>query len=106
MLWYKKENKVYLYTDHIKIKQISKKLDHKKIRSFKIKRNVKNTSYELKLFKMMRIHSVFHVTLLESCHSNILLQKKSTSVKFNEEYKVKSVLMKQIISDKSIYLIK
>ena len=55
---------------------------------------------------MMRIHSVFHVTLLESCHSNILLQKKSTSVKFNEEYKVKSVLMKQIISDKSIYLIK
>jgi hypothetical protein len=66
--------------NHIKIKQASKKLDHKKIKLFKIKRNVKNTSYKLKLLKIMRIHSVFYITLLKSCHLNILLQKKSTSV--------------------------
>jgi len=73
MLQYKEEDKVYLYTDHIKIKQLSKKLDHKKIELFKIEKNVKNISCKLKLFKVIRIHLIFHVTLLELCCSNISL---------------------------------
>ena len=92
--------------NHIKIKQTSKKLDYKKIKLFKIKRNVKNISYKLKLLKVMRIHSVFHITLLKLCHSDISLQKKLTSVQSDKEYEIKLILIKRIISDKLMYLIK
>jgi len=47
------EERVYLRTDNICIKQRSKKLNNKSIKSFKIKRNIKRLSYELDLLKKM-----------------------------------------------------
>jgi len=47
------EEKVYLRTDNIHIKQRSKKLNNKSIKSFEIKRNIKKLSYELDLLKEM-----------------------------------------------------
>jgi hypothetical protein len=40
-------------------------LDHKKFGPFKIKRNIKDVSFELCLPPTMKIHPVFHISLLE-----------------------------------------
>ena len=48
-LMLKKRNKVYLLQKNIKTTRLSNKLDHVKIKPFKIIRNIKKTSYKLKL---------------------------------------------------------
>ena len=45
----KKRDKVYLLQKNIEITRSSNKLDHVKIRSFKIIRNIKEVSFKLKL---------------------------------------------------------
>ena len=50
----KKRNKVYLLQKNIEITRSSSKLNHVKIRFFKIIRNIKEVSFELKLFKDMQ----------------------------------------------------
>ena len=103
---YKVDERVYLWTNNIKIKRASKKLDHWSIESFMIKRNIKNLSYELDLSVNMRIHSVFHAFMLQSCNQFILLQIKPTSIKSDEEYEVERILGKKIISETVHYLVK
>src|ERR1700733_14207066 len=61
-----KKNKIYLLRQNIKTTRPSDKLNHKKLKLFKILRNIKNTTYELHLLLMMKIHSVFHISLLKS----------------------------------------
>jgi len=80
------EERVYLRTDNIHVKQRSKKLNNKSIKLFKIKRNIKRLSYKLDLLKKMRIHSVFHAFMLQCCNQFIPLQITETSVEFDEEY--------------------
>jgi len=100
------EERVYLRTDNIHVKQRSKKLNNKSIKPFKIKRNIKGLSYELDLPKEMRIHSVFHAFMLQCCNQFIPLQIIETSVELDEEYQVKNILEKRMISGKTHYLIK
>jgi len=47
------EERVYLRTNNIHVKQRSKKLNNKSIKLFEIKRNIKRLSYELNLLKKM-----------------------------------------------------
>jgi hypothetical protein len=61
---------VYLLRRNIKTIRPSDKLDYKKFGPFKVKRNIKDISYELYLLLTMRIHSVFHISLLESADSD------------------------------------
>ncbi len=100
------EERVYLRTNNIHVRQRSKKLNNKSIKLFEIKRNIKRLSYELDLLKEMQIHSVFHVFMLQCCNQFIPLQIIETSVKLNEEYQVKNILEQQMISEKTHYLIK
>jgi len=100
------EERVYLRTNNIHVKQRSKKLNNKSIKPFKIKRNIKRLSYELDLLKKMQIHSVFHVFMLQCCNQFIPLQTVKTSVKLNEEYQVKNILKQRMISGKTHYLVK
>ncbi len=67
------EERVYLRTDNIHIKQRSKKLNNKSIKPFEVKRNIKELSYELDLLKQMQIHSVFHAFMLQCCNQFIPL---------------------------------
>ena len=53
-LMLKKRDKVYLLQKNIEMTKSSNKLDHVKIRPFKIIRNIKETSFELKLLKGMQ----------------------------------------------------
>ena len=63
----KKKNKVYLLQKNIETTRSSNKLNHVKIRSFRIIRSIKRVSFKLKLLKdMQQKHSVFHISLLES----------------------------------------
>jgi len=100
------EERVYLRTNNIHIKQRSKKLNNKSIESFEVKRNIKGLSYELDLLKQMRIHPVFHAFMLQCCNQFISLQITETSVKPDKEYKVENILEKQMISRKAHYLVK
>ena len=50
----KKRDKVYLLQKNIETTRLSNKLNHVKIRSFKIIKNIKETSFELKLLKSMQ----------------------------------------------------
>jgi len=86
------EERVYLRTNNIHVKQRSKKLNNKSIKPFKIKRNIKGLSYELDLLKKMQIHSVFHAFMLQCCNQFIPLQTIKTSVKLNEKYQVENIL--------------
>ena len=88
------EERVYLRTNNICVKQRSKKLNNKSIKLFKIKRNIKKLSYELDLFNKMQIHSVFHVFMLQCCNQFITLQIIETFVEFNEKYQVENILEK------------
>jgi len=103
---FKIEERVYLRTDNIHVKQRSKKLNNKSIESFEIKRNIKELSYELDLLKKMQIHSVFHAFMLQCCNQSIPLQTIKTSVKPDEEYQVENILKKRMVSGKAHYLIK
>jgi len=100
------KEKVYLRTDNIHVKQRSKKLNNKSIKSFKVKRNIKRLSYKLDLLKKMQIHLIFHVFMLQCCNQFIPLQIIETFVELNEEYQIENILKKQMISEKTHYLIK
>jgi len=100
------EERVYLRTDNIHVKQQSKKLNNKSIKLFEVKRNIKELSYELDLLKEMRIHSVFHAFMLQCCNQSIPLQTIETSVEPDKEYQVENILEKRMISGKTHYLIK
>jgi len=47
------EERVYLRTNNIHVKQRSRKLNNKSIESFEVKRDIKGLSYELDLLKEM-----------------------------------------------------
>jgi len=100
------EERVYLRTNNIHVKQRSKKLNNKSIKPFKVKRNIKELSYELDLSEKMQIHPVFHVFMLQCCNQFIPLQTVETPVKPNEEYEVEDILRKRMVSGKTHYLIR
>jgi hypothetical protein len=56
---------VYLLRRNIKTRRLSIKLDHTKLRLFKILRKQGLVTYKLELLPNIRIHSIFHVALLE-----------------------------------------
>jgi hypothetical protein len=63
---------IYLLRRNIKITRLSNKLDSKKIGPFKIKRNIRDISFELQLPLIIRIYPIFYVSLLEPTHPDIL----------------------------------
>ena len=62
----KKKNKVYLLTKNFKTKKSSKKLNYVKVDPFFIKKIKELKTYELNLFKKIRIFSIFDISLLKS----------------------------------------
>ena len=60
---YRVDDIVWLSTKNIKIKRLSKKLDHKMVSPFKIKQLVR-LSYQLELPTSMKFHDMFHPSLL------------------------------------------
>ena len=92
----KEEDKVYLLTKNLQTKKSSKKLDHKKVRSFYIKAAREEVSYELHLSADIRIHSVFHVSLLEPADSSTPIQEAfHYETQEETEFKVEEILQRK-----------
>ena len=66
---YKIDDKVWLSTKNIKTKQPLKKLDHKMIGPYKVKKLVE-LLYQLKLSTSMKIYDVFYPSLLQKASAN------------------------------------
>jgi hypothetical protein len=64
---------IYLLRRNIKTTRPSNKLNYKKFGLFKVKRNIKNISYEFHLLPTIRIYPIFHISLLESANPDTLI---------------------------------
>ncbi|KAI0998311.1 hypothetical protein K3495_g9883 [Podosphaera aphanis] len=62
---FKVGDKVWLLRKHISTTRPSNKLDHKRLGPFKISKKFSSQAYRLKLPATMKVHPVFHVSLLE-----------------------------------------
>jgi hypothetical protein len=67
----RKKNLIYLLRRNIKIIRPSDKLDLKKIGSFKVKRNIRDISFEFKFLLIIRIYLIFYLSLLEPVYPDI-----------------------------------
>src|SRR6266487_6565973 len=97
-------DKVYLLQRHIKTKRPSNKLDFKKLGPFKIIEKTSIVNYQLDLPKHSKLHSMFHVSLLELAQENAPI---NINIKLQLEhdvdvYNVEKVLDSQISRDRSI----
>ena len=70
----KEGDKVYLLRRNIKLDKLSKKLDAVKLGPFRIKSKKGLVNFELQLPKQMRVHPVFHISLLEPAAPDAALQ--------------------------------
>jgi hypothetical protein len=67
----REKNLVYLLRRNIKTIRPSDKLNLKKVGLFKIKRNIRDISFEFKFLLIMRIYLIFHILLLEPAYPDI-----------------------------------
>src|SRR5271167_4846768 len=94
MLALKKRDKVYLLRCNINIKQLSDKLDFKKLRLYKIKRVIELVNFELILLHNLQVHLIFYIALLELALDLILLLDREEIQLINKEmeYNVNRIL--------------
>ena len=97
---------VYLLRKNIKTKRPSDKLDHTKLGPFKIQEKLGPVIFKLELSPYMRIHPVFHISLLELATGNA----KQGLIHIDEEiqeplYEVDQVMGYKLVKDERWYLI-
>jgi hypothetical protein len=104
----KEKNKVYLIQRNIQTKQLSTKLDHKKLGLFKIKRIIGPINYKLVLPKTMNIYPVFHISFLEPVLLGVLLVPitEIELINPNMEYKIEEILDHKQVRNRVKYLVK
>jgi transposase InsO family protein len=102
---FKTGDTVYLLRKNIQTKRPSDKLDHKKLGPFKIKDKISDINYRLDLPKTMKIHPVFHISLLEPAPKGVKTGKVELDV-YEEEYEAEKILDKRIQEGQTQYLVK
>jgi hypothetical protein len=96
--------KVFLLQQNIKTKQSCNKLNYKKLRPFRIREKIRLLNYKLELSEIMRIHLIFHVSLLEKALQNT--RQQEVKVEPEIKYKVDRILDHDKISGQEQYLVK
>jgi hypothetical protein len=102
---FKKEDKVYLLRRNIKTSRPSDKLDYKKLGPFKVEETISTTNYRLSLPKTMKIHPVFHISLLEPAPANAKPHKYDIEV-YDEEFEPEKLLARELRKGEVHYLVK
>ena len=93
MLQLKKRDKIYLLTKNLRTKKISKKLNHVKVGPFFIKQQKRSVNYELNLLSDIKIHSIFHVSLLKSADPKTPIQNTfHFQYEKEDEYEIEKML--------------
>ena len=89
----KEGDKIYLLTKNLRTKKVSKKLNHVKIGPFFIKQQKRSVNYELNLPSNIKIHSVFHVSLLKPANSETFIQDTfHFQYEEEDEYEIEKML--------------
>jgi hypothetical protein len=104
----KEGDKVYLLRRNIDTKRPSNKLDHKKLGPFKIDKKIGLVNYKLKLPNTMRIHPIFHISLLEPAPDGApnAPYTEAEPINPNAMYEVEKILDYKYIRGTLHYLIK
>ena len=101
--------KVWLSARNIKTARSSKKLDYKRIGPYSILKKVNKNAYKLDLPPTMKIHNVFHVSLLDKYREPVEGQKPSEPapviVEQEEEWEVERILDSRRRKRKLQYLV-
>jgi hypothetical protein len=90
-------SKVWLRTTNIRTNRPSKKFDYRKLGPFKVIEKINPVCYRILLPDTMRIHNVFHTSLLEEVSQNDLSNRHQAPplpivVDGHEEYEVEAIL--------------
>jgi transposase InsO family protein len=88
---------------NIKTLRDSAKLDSLQLGPFKVEERLRNDNYRLKLPSSMRIHPIFHVSLLKPTVNE---ETSEAPVAMDDSYEVEKVLGKRTRKGKTEYLIK
>ena len=99
-------DKVYLLRKNVKTKQPSDKLDYKKIRPFQISEKLSDTNFRLSLPTKMRIHPVFHISLLEPAPANARLETQVELENDEKEWEVEKIMDSRTHNADTEYLVK
>jgi transposase InsO family protein len=73
-------DRVWLSSKNLRTDRPSKKLDYKRLGPFKVIKRISSHAYRLELPKSMRIHPVFHVSLLRKAEPDPILERRPSSV--------------------------
>jgi hypothetical protein len=68
---FRERDLIYLLRRNIKIIRLNDKLDSKKINLFKVKRNIRDISFEFKFSPTIKIYLIFYISLLEPAYLDI-----------------------------------
>jgi hypothetical protein len=105
---YKIDNMIWLFTKNIKIERSFRKLDHKWIESYRIKKVLKDVC-QLNLSSSMKIHDTFYISLLRSASNVLLLNKFRRHRRLiviedeEEKYEINDILNSRYHYDKLQY---
>ena len=102
-------SKVWLLRRHIKTTRPSSKLDAKKLGPFEITEKIGSHAFRLALPPSMKIHNVFHVSLLEKFHPNQLQLRQTPEPPppiIEEYYEIEKILDTRIHRSKLQYLVR
>ncbi|KAL2004475.1 hypothetical protein VTN00DRAFT_3477 [Thermoascus crustaceus] len=107
----KKGDKVYLLRKNVRTKRPNNKLNFKKIGPFEIAEKKGEVNFRLKLPDTMRIHPVFHISLLEPAPTNARPVTETEEIlpenpDDDKDYEVEKVLDSGIIDGRFMYLLK
>ena len=93
----------------------SKKLNHRHLGLFTVRKKISDQAYWLDLLNIMKVHPVFHVSLLKSYQVNELLSRVQpplsaviivTEEEEEEEYEVKAILRTRLFYGNLQYLVR
>ena len=101
---FKEGDKVFLSRRNLKTKRPCDKLDNRRIGLFEIQAVKRPVTYKLNLLEGMRIHPVFHKSLLELAPENAELETKIELE--DEDYKVESIKSLEKFGRQWKYLVK
>ena len=104
-------DRVWLNAKHLATERPARKLDWKRLGPFPVKRIVSAYAYELDLPSTIKVHPVFHVSLLSPAPSDPLPGQHNPPpppvvVDGEEEYEIESVLDSKLFRDRLKYLVK
>ena len=84
---------MYLLTKNLRTRRSTKKLDKVKVRLFLISKQISLVNFRLELLKDVKIHPVFHISLLEPADAKTPAQKDfHYQADGNDEWEVEKII--------------